>query len=86
MLKEDFEQASVEVNNLTKRPSNEELLLLYAYYKQATQGDVNEEKPTGFDFKAIAKYSAWEKIKGMSSEDAMQNYIQLVQELKSKLS
>ena len=86
MLKEEFQKASSEINSLTARPSNEDLLQLYSYYKQATDGDITGEKPTGFDFKAIAKYSAWEKLKGMGAEEAMQKYIALVSQLKEKLS
>ncbi len=31
-----------------------------------------------------AKYSAWEKLKGTSSEDAMQQYVDLLESLKQK--
>jgi acyl-CoA-binding protein len=86
MLEEEFLKASSEINSLSERPSNEELLKLYSYYKQATGGDITGDKPSGFDFKAIAKYSAWEKLKGMTSQEAMQKYIDLVRQLKEKLS
>ncbi|HEX9652038.1 MAG TPA: acyl-CoA-binding protein [Cyclobacteriaceae bacterium] len=86
MLKEEFQKATLEVNSLTTRPSNEDLLQLYSFYKQATDGDITGEKPSGFDFKAIAKYSTWEKLKGMGAEEAMQKYIALVSQLKEKLS
>lgn len=83
-LKEQFEAASKEVKNLTKRPSNEELLKLYALYKQGSDGDVHGPKPGMFDIKGGAKYRAWEKLKGTGSEDAQQQYIDLVQELLGK--
>jgi acyl-CoA-binding protein len=38
---QQFNQAAEKVKNLTKRPSDEELLELYALYKQATVGDNN---------------------------------------------
>ena len=44
-LQEQFEQAYKDVNTLTERPSNEDLLSLYGAYKQATEGDCNEPKP-----------------------------------------
>ncbi|HAC25635.1 MAG TPA: acyl-CoA-binding protein, partial [Cytophagales bacterium] len=53
---------------LTRRPSNEELLELYALFKQSTEGDVSGERPTGFDFKGIAKFDAWASKKGMTNE------------------
>ena len=81
-LQEQFEQAYKNVNTLTERPSNEDLLSLYGAYKQATEGDNNTERPGGFDFKAAAKYNAWEKLKGTSKEQAMEQYIQIIDRLK----
>ena len=76
--KEAFEQAVKSVDSLTKRPSNSQLLKLYALYKQATQGDNNGDRPGGFDFKAIAKHNAWVEEKGKSAEDAMTEYTDLI--------
>ena len=81
MLKEQFDSAVSRSRELTSRPSNEDLLLLYALYKQATDGDVSGERPGGFDFKAIAKYDAWAEVKGKSKDDAMKEYVALVDRL-----
>ena len=78
---EQFQSAVTRSRELTSRPSNEDLLQLYALYKQATEGDVSGERPGGFDFKAIAKYDAWQEVKGKSKEDAMREYIALVDKL-----
>ncbi|WEM41205.1 acyl-CoA-binding protein [Photobacterium sp. DA100] len=80
-LKASFEQAQVDVKALTKRPSNDELLALYSLFKQATEGDVKGKRPGMFDFKGGAKYDAWEKLKGMDAETAMQQYVDKVSEL-----
>jgi diazepam-binding inhibitor (GABA receptor modulator, acyl-CoA-binding protein) len=80
-LQQTFEHAVARSKELTRRPSNEELLQLYALYKQATEGDVQGDRPGGFDFKAIAKYDAWAEIKGKSREQAMTDYISLVDNL-----
>lgn len=85
-LKENFEAAVVKVKNLTQRPSNEELLKLYALYKQGSDGDVSGKKPGMFDIKGQAKYRAWEKQKGTAQDDAKQQYISLVDELLEKYS
>lgn len=77
-LADDFQLAVDRSKQLTKRPSNEELLDLYALFKQATEGDVTGDRPGGFDFKAIAKFDAWTSRKGLSKEQAMQDYIKLV--------
>ena len=36
-----FNKAAESVKNLTQKPTDQELLDLYAYYKQATVGDVD---------------------------------------------
>lgn len=83
-LTEDFQAAVDQSKQLTKRPSNEELLELYALFKQATDGDVTGDRPGGFDFKAIAKFDAWTEKKGVAKDAAMQAYIQLVGKLKQQ--
>ncbi|MDN5213916.1 acyl-CoA-binding protein [Fulvivirgaceae bacterium BMA12] len=80
-VEESFKEAVDQSKRLTERPSNDILLKIYALYKQATVGDVNEERPGGFDFKAIAKFNAWESMKGKSAEQAMLEYIALINEL-----
>ena len=79
-----FEEAVGRTKQFTKRPSNDELLQLYALYKQSTEGDVQGEKPGGFDFKAILKYQAWEVLKGKSRDEAMQEYITFVDKLQEQ--
>lgn len=80
-MQQEFEKAVAQSKELTKRPSNEELLQLYALYKQATDGDVTGERPGGFDFKAIAKFDAWAEVKGKTKEEAMKDYIALMAQL-----
>lgn len=81
MDKEAFEQAVAKSKTLSERPSNEILLKLYGLYKQVSDGDIKGERPGGFDFKAAAKYDAWEKQKGKSKDDASKEYIDLVNSL-----
>lgn len=80
-LKQQFEEAAVRVKDLPERPDNDTLLKLYALYKQGSEGDVKREKPGFFDFVGVAKYEAWEKLKGTGREQAMQRYIELVDSL-----
>jgi diazepam-binding inhibitor (GABA receptor modulator, acyl-CoA-binding protein) len=77
-LKARFEQATVDAKSLPQRPGDNDLLVLYALYKQSTEGDVAGEKPGFFDFVARAKYEAWEGLKGTAPEEAMQRYIDKV--------
>ena len=83
-LNEEFQAAASRSKEFTKRPSNEELLEIYALFKQATDGDVGGERPGGFDFKAIAKYDAWASKKGKSKDRVMQEYVQLVARLEKE--
>ena len=78
---EAFENAVKQSKTLTERPSNDVLLNLYALYKQATDGNVSGDRPSGFDFKGAAKYDAWAKIEGKDKEVAAQEYIDLVNSL-----
>ncbi|HPA35889.1 MAG TPA: acyl-CoA-binding protein [Chitinophagales bacterium] len=80
-LEQQFEQAQLDVKTLTKRPSDAQLLDLYAFFKQATEGDNNTSKPGMFDLKGQFKWKTWADKKGMTSVEAMQKYVDLVQEL-----
>jgi diazepam-binding inhibitor (GABA receptor modulating acyl-CoA-binding protein) len=85
-LIDDFNASVTKSKELTRRPSNEELLDLYALFKQVTDGDVSGDRPGGFDFKAIAKFDAWASKKGISKEQAMQEYVNLVSKLQQSYS
>jgi len=79
-LQARFESAIEKGKGLPSQ-GNETLLELYGLYKQATVGDVQGEAPSGFDFRGAAKYAAWEKRRGMTSDEAMQTYIDLIDRL-----
>jgi len=82
-IKAAFETAIAESKSLSEKPSNETLLQLYSLYKQSTEGDVNGEAPSNpFDFVNKAKYDAWAALKGKTSEESMQEYVDLVNKLK----
>jgi len=80
-LKALFDAAVVNSKNLSERPDNATLLKIYALYKQATEGDVEGKKPGFGDMVGRAKWDAWNGFKGTDKEGAMQQYIDLIQEL-----
>ncbi|XP_027027057.1 acyl-CoA-binding protein homolog isoform X6 [Tachysurus fulvidraco] len=84
MLQEEFEKIAADVKQVKSRPSDQELLDLYGLYKQATVGDINIDKKGTFDMKGKAKWDAWNSRKGMSTEDAMTDYITLAKEVIDK--
>jgi acyl-CoA-binding protein len=83
-LQTQFESAAEAVQQLPERPSNADLLRLYALYKQATVGDVEGKRPGMMDFRGRAKYDAWADLEGMEPEAAMKQYIDLVDELQGQ--
>lgn len=80
-LKALFDAAVANSKNLSERPDNATLLKIYALYKQATEGDVDGKKPGFGDMVGRAKWDAWNGFKGTAKDDAMQQYIDLIQEL-----
>lgn len=80
-LKTKFEAALVDSKNLSERPDNATLLKIYALYKQASVGDNTDKKPGFSDMVGRAKWEAWNSLKGTSSTDAMQQYIDLIESL-----
>jgi acyl-CoA-binding protein len=81
-LKAKFEQAVVDSKSLPEKPDNQTLLQIYALYKQATAGDVDGKRPGFTDMVGRAKWDAWNAIKGKSKDEAMGEYVELVESLK----
>lgn len=81
-LQQAFEAAVAQSKTLSEKPGNDILLQLYSLYKQASEGDAPEKGEYGlFDFVGKAKHDAWAARRGTASAAAMQQYIDLVQEL-----
>lgn len=76
-----FDAAVAQSKTLSERPDNATLLKIYALYKQATQGDNEEKKPSFSDMVGRAKWDAWEKLKGTDGDAARQQYIDLIESL-----
>ncbi|MET0320768.1 MAG: acyl-CoA-binding protein [Duganella sp.] len=81
-LQAQFEQAQADSKNLPERPDNMTLLKIYALYKQASAGDATGERPGFTDMVGRAKFDAWDGLKGTSADDAKQQYIDLIEDLK----
>ncbi len=78
-----FQRAVAESKELPSRPDNDTLLQLYSLYKQATAGDVSGKRPGRFSPVDRAKFDAWAKQQGLSADEAMQQYVDLVESLKT---
>ena len=81
-LKAQFEQAVAASKSLPEKPDNMTLLKLYALYKQASSGDAEGKRPGFTDMVGRAKWDAWNEAKGKSKDEAMQEYVDLIESLK----
>jgi acyl-CoA-binding protein len=81
-LETAFRKAVDDSKKLPEKPDNATLLQIYSLYKQATEGDVQGKRPGFTDMVGRAKYDAWAKLEGKSAEDAMQEYVDLIESLK----
>ncbi|GFZ45536.1 hypothetical protein JCM24511_03262 [Saitozyma sp. JCM 24511] len=85
-IKAQFDKAVQIVKELPAegplKPTQDDQLLFYGYFKQANEGDNTTTRPGAFDFKGKYKWDAWKKLEGMSKEEAMAKYVEL---LKGKL-
>ncbi|XP_023215709.1 acyl-CoA-binding protein-like [Centruroides vittatus] len=77
-LDEKFNKAVEDSKNLKSKPIDQELLDIYALFKQATVGDCNTSRPGMLDFKGKAKWDAWNGRKGMPTDEAKEAYINRV--------
>ena len=87
-LKARFEEAAQRIRDESKTNAqlqalpNEKQLELYGLFKQGSSGDNTQANPGMFSMPATkAKWQAWEDRKGMSQDDAMNAYIELVEGL-----
>jgi diazepam-binding inhibitor (GABA receptor modulator, acyl-CoA-binding protein) len=81
-LQAQFEQAVADSKQLPEKPDNMTLLKIYALYKQASSGDVDGKRPGFTDMVGRAKWDAWNELKGQTSDEARQAYIDLIESLK----
>jgi len=83
-MEETFNMSVDLIKTMSKDLSKEELASVYKYYKQAKVGDININKPSFFNIKENTKWEAWNSVKGLSKEKAMNEYINLSLKLYDK--
>ncbi|OXB84280.1 UNVERIFIED_CONTAM: hypothetical protein H355_007163 [Colinus virginianus] len=76
-----FEQAAERLPALLHSASKEQLLYLYARYKQVKFGTCNTPKPSFFDFEGKQKWEAWKALGDTSPHQAMQEYVATMKKL-----
>ncbi|XP_055964127.1 acyl-CoA-binding domain-containing protein 6 [Sorex fumeus] len=80
-LAELFEQAAAHLQGLVQVASREQLLYLYARYKQVKVGNCNTPKPGFFDFEGKQKWEAWKALGDTCPDQAMREYVAVVRKL-----
>ncbi|KAK1752095.1 putative fatty acid binding protein [Echria macrotheca] len=84
---EAFKKAVLDSKKLTSKPSNDDLLAIYALYKVGTGEDFTTATAPGmFDLKGKAKYNAWKAVHedALSAEEAQEKYVAKIEEMKAK--
>ncbi|KAK4692263.1 hypothetical protein P7C71_g4907, partial [Lecanoromycetidae sp. Uapishka_2] len=80
-----FTKAVEDSRKLKAKPTNDELLELYANYKQGMGEDFSKAtQPGTFDFQGKYKYNAWKKVSEdkVTPQAAQKHYVDLVTKLK----
>lgn len=80
----EFLIAAETVKKLAQTPTNDELKIIYGFYKQAVFGDCNIEKPSILAFTEKSKWESWNSNKGLSKYDSEVKYILFVNQLIQK--
>ncbi|MBA0619402.1 hypothetical protein Goshw_018722, partial [Gossypium schwendimanii] len=78
---EEFEEYAEKAKTLPENTTNDDKLILYGLFKQATVGPVNTSRPGMFNMKEKYKWDAWKAVEGKSKEEAMNDYITKVKQL-----
>ncbi|KAI8074006.1 acyl-CoA-binding protein [Gongronella butleri] len=60
------------------QPSANDKLRLYGLFKQATQGDCNQPRPSSRLIVQHAKWKAWDQLRHVSPIDAQKEYVRLL--------
>ncbi|MGE4070669.1 MAG: acyl-CoA-binding protein [Lysobacterales bacterium] len=80
-LQQKFDCARVASEHLSERPDYMTMLKIHALYQQGSVGDVQGMRPGPADMSGRAKFDSWAELKGTSKDDAMGEYIALIDEL-----
>lgn len=77
-LSEEFKRY-VKIGDSIAPQTADNMLIAYAYYKQALHGDNENERPTeNSNVVRAFKHDAWTRLQGMPKEEAMKKYIAII--------
>ncbi|KAL2691777.1 hypothetical protein Neosp_002168 [[Neocosmospora] mangrovei] len=81
-----FKKAIEDSKKLTSKPGPDELLQLYGNRKLPSIPPANTDRKLTHFLQGKAKYNAWKKVveEGVTPDNAQEQYVKLVEELKEK--
>ncbi|EDW57857.1 acyl-CoA-binding domain-containing protein 5 [Drosophila virilis] len=89
-IEERFQAAVNVIKGLPKngpyQPSMSMMLKFYGLFKQASEGNCSPKKPPFWDVVGRAKWDAWNSNRNLSKEQAMQRYVESLQEIIETMS
>lgn len=89
-IEERFQAAVNVIKGLPKngpyQPSMSMMLKFYGLFKQASEGNCSPKKPAFWDVVGRAKWDAWNSNRHLSKEQAMQRYVESLQEIIETMS
>ena len=84
-IEKNFNNSLEIIKSLVQFTDIKEKTILYKYYKQATEGDINYNKPTGIlNIVAVKKWEEWNSLKGVTQDNAKKIYAEFVDSLEKK--
>lgn len=76
----------VEIGRNLPKQAPDVMLIAYGYFKQATEGNNTQPRPTeSSDVVRTFMHDQWKRMEGTSSEDAMEKYIEYIKYLASQV-
>jgi acyl-CoA-binding protein len=77
-----FKEAVKKASKMTQASLPQDVQLrLYAYYKQATIGNMEIRQTSNFHLRDAFKTNAWMQISHITAEEAKENYIEIINSL-----
>jgi diazepam-binding inhibitor (GABA receptor modulating acyl-CoA-binding protein) len=71
----DYSVRIINEDIFVGKVNNQEMLILYGYFKQVNEGNNITKKPPFFQLRECAKWEAWYKVTNMTNRDAKEAYI-----------
>lgn len=79
-----FKAAQRQLEERKPKLNNNQKLEFYGVFKQATVGKNTTPQPKKSDLKAYYKWTAWNKVSGLTQDQAKEKFVELANKVLSK--